>query len=116
MLRPLAVSRVGSRRIVASRGTSPTVVVVLGRPDPLLAARSFASSRPARADVTLTVDGKSVTVPQGEKCRHASIPQELKASFFRDCIDTGLCEYTLIRSRTVAEPLPIGSGVRICGE
>ena len=29
------------------------------------AARSFASSGPRFADVTLTIDGKEVTVPQG---------------------------------------------------
>ena len=33
-----------------------------------ITARTFASSRPARADITLTVDGKEVTVPQGELC------------------------------------------------
>ena len=52
--------------------------------------RSFSSTSARKADITLTVDGKEVSVPQGATSVHQHVPAPIFGSSCRLCIDTSV--------------------------
>ena len=49
--------------------------------------RSFSSTSTRKADITLTVDGKEVSVPQGATLVQQHVPTPIFDSLYRLCID-----------------------------
>lgn len=52
--------------------------------------RSFSSTSTRKADITLTVDGKEVSVPQGATPVQQHAPTPIFGSLYRLCIDPGV--------------------------
>ena len=52
--------------------------------------RSFSSTSTRKADITLTVDGKEVSVPQGATPVQLHVPTPIFGSLHRLCIDSGV--------------------------
>jgi hypothetical protein len=52
--------------------------------------RSFSSTSTRKADITLTVDGKEVSVPQGATPVQQHVPIPISGSLYRLRIDPGV--------------------------